>query len=206
MTRTSSIAGGVLLTRFRISRRTKRAQLRSHRRGRRKFIIIALLIVLTGFLASTARLFVWPDLGTPSHVDAIVMLNGPGDRLDPALRLAREHRASTLVISQGGSDWGFNSVCAAKIPGVRVICFIPSPETTRGEAEFTGLLAKRYHWHSIVLVTTIQQDTRARLRVSRCFNGRIYVIGAQLPASEWLYTIAYEWAALTKAVVLQRSC
>jgi len=42
----------------------------------------------------------------PSHVDAIVMLNGSGDRFDPALRLAREHRASTLVISQGGPDTG----------------------------------------------------------------------------------------------------
>jgi hypothetical protein len=38
-------------------------------------------------------------------------------------------------------------------------------------------LAKRYRWHSIVLVATPPQDTRARLRLGRCFGGKIYVVG-----------------------------
>jgi hypothetical protein len=40
-----------------------------------------------------------------------------------------------------------------------------------GESEFAGRLARKYHWQSMVLVTTTPQDTRARLRVERCFSG-----------------------------------
>ena len=158
--------------------------------------------------AATGRLFVWPPQGMPSRVNAIVMLNGPasGDRLDTALKLARDHRAPVLVISRGSDNWGYVSVCSLKITGVKLICFIPKPQTTRGEAEFTGLLAKRYRWHSIVLVTTALQNTRARLRVGRCFGGKIYVMNAPLPRSQWPYTVAYEWGATMKALFLQRSC
>lgn len=154
----------------------------------------------------TARLFVWPQQGMPAHVDAIVMLNGPGDRLDTALNLAWAHRAPMIVIARGSPYWGRGSICAPKIPGVKVICFDPDPSTTRGEAEFTGRLAKRYHWRSIVLVTTTPQDTRSRLRVRRCFRGSIYVVAAPIPAYEWPYAIAYEWGATAKAILLQRSC
>ena len=110
-----------------------------------------------------------------------------------------------LVISLGSPYW-YTSACTAKILRVKVICFIPDPRTTRGEAEVAGLLAKRYRWHSIVLVTTALQNTRARLRVRRCFAGKIYVINAPLPRSQWPYTIAYEWGATMKALFLQRSC
>ena len=37
----------------------------------------------------------------PAHVDAIVVLGGPGGRLDYALRLANEYRTSHLVLSRG---------------------------------------------------------------------------------------------------------
>ena len=142
----------------------------------------------------------------PARADAIVLIDGPGDRLATALRLGRDHRAPVLVLSQGRAWQGQPSDCTTRIPGVRMICFNPSPATTQGEAEFAGRLARRYHWHSIVLVTTTPQDTRARLRVSRCFSGSIYVVTAPLPASEWPYTIAYEWGATIKALVLQPDC
>lgn len=176
---------------------------RSQGRGRR---LIAVLLVLAGFAAATADLFVWPPQGMPARVDAIVMLNGPGDRLATALRLAWAHRAPMIVISRGSRYWGHGNVCAPKIPGVKVICFDPDPETTRGEAEFAGVLAKRYRWRSIVLVAIKPQDARARLRVGRCLSGRIYVINAPIPLSSWPGAIAYEWGAITKALVFQRSC
>ena len=166
----------------------------------------ALSVLIAGFAVLTARLFDRPPQGVPARADAIVMLDGPGDRLAAALRLGREHRAPVLVLSQGRAWQGQPSDCTVKIPGVRMICFNPSPATTQGEAEFAGRLARRYHWHSIVLVTTTPQDTRARLRLSRCFRGSIYVVTAPLPAAEWPYTIAYEWGATVKALVLQRSC
>jgi hypothetical protein len=166
--------------------------------------VLAAVVAVIG--VATARLFVWPPQGMPGRVDAIVMLNGKGDRLHTALRLAFAHQASTVVIARGSAYWGHGSVCAPPIPGVRVICFVPHPETTRGEAEFAGVLARRYHWRSIVLVATTPQNTRARLRVGRCFRGQVYVVDAPLRALDWPFAIAYEWGATAKAAIFQRSC
>jgi len=142
----------------------------------------------------------------PRKVSAIVMLNGPGDRLNTALRLAWQRRAPFLVVSRGSPFYGHGSACAPRISGVKVICFDPSPATTRGEAEFAGRLARKYHWRSVVLVTTTPQDSRARLRMERCFTGPVYVVTAPMALASWPYQILYEWGALIKALVFQRSC
>ena len=174
--------------------------------GRWRIAALAVALVLAGFAALTVRLFMWPAQGMPAHVDAIVMMNGPGDRLDTALHLGWEHRSSVLVISRGSPYWGHGSICAPKIPQVTVICFDPNPATTQGEAEFAGRLAERYHWRSIALVTTTPQDTPGRVRMKRCFTGEVYVVTAPLPAREWPYTLAYEWGATINALTLQRAC
>jgi uncharacterized SAM-binding protein YcdF (DUF218 family) len=172
------------------------------RRWRRILAAAAALVVALGVVS--ARLFIWPAEGMPARVSAIVMLAGPGDRLPVALRLAREHRASALVVSRG---WlGYGGPCPAPVPGVKLICFDPNPGNTRGEAEFVGRLAQRYGWRSVVLVTTPEQDTRARVRMGRCFGGSIYVLTAPLPLSNVPYQVAYEWGALFKSLVLQRGC
>jgi hypothetical protein len=175
-------------------------------RRRRRYTLTTLVIVLAGLAAATAHWFVWPQQGMPTRVDAIVMLNGPGDRLDTALNLAWAHRAPMIVISRGSRYWGHGSVCAPKIPGVKVICFDPRPATTRGEAEFAGRLARQYHWRSVVLVAVAPQDTVARLRVGRCFSGKIYLVNARMTAPEWLYEIPYEWGSAVKALSVQRTC
>ncbi|HYV77618.1 MAG TPA: hypothetical protein VE979_05785 [Streptosporangiaceae bacterium] len=192
------------LTRFRTVPKPRTAG--PGRPRRRRFLIAAAALLVAVFCAATARLFVWPERGMPTRVDAIVMLNGPGNRLPTALGLARAHRAPVAVISRGSPQWVTGGNCAPQIPGVRVICFSPDPATTQGEAEFAGRLARRYHWHSLVLVTTTPQDTRARLRMERCFPGSIYVMTAPLRAYDWPYALAYEWGATIKALVLQRSC
>jgi uncharacterized SAM-binding protein YcdF (DUF218 family) len=174
--------------------------------GPRRLLLAAAILLLAGLSVTTVRWFVRPPQGMPAHVDAIVMLDGPGDRLRTTLTLAWAHRAPVVVISRGSTYWGHGSVCAPRIPRVTVICFHPDPVTTRGEAEFAGRLAQRYHWRSIALVTITPQDTRARLRVERCFPGRIYVVTAPLPAYKWPYQIAYEWGATIKAFFLQQSC
>jgi hypothetical protein len=169
---------------------------------RRVLASVAALVVAFGLV--TARLFVWPAQGTPARVSAIVMLAGPGNRLAVALRLAGEHRAPILVVSQG--QHGYSGPCPAPVPGVKLICFDPNPGDTRGEAEFAGQLAKRYHWTSVVLVTSRAQDTRGRILMGRCFGGPVYVVTAPLPLDSWPYQIAYGWGALIKALVLYRGC
>jgi uncharacterized SAM-binding protein YcdF (DUF218 family) len=172
-------------------------------RVRRRLLAAAVALVVA-FGLVTARLFVWPAAGMPGRVSAIVLMAGPGDRLDVALRLAREHRAPVLVVSQGWE--GYGGPCPAKTPGVRLICFDPDPGNTRGEAEYVGQLARQYHWTSVVLVVTRPQDTRARILMSRCFGGSIYAATAPLPLGSWPYQIAYGWGALFKALFLHRAC
>jgi hypothetical protein len=121
-----------------------------------------------------------------------------------ATRLATEDRAPVLVVSQGWK--GYGGPCPPKTRGVELICFDPKPGNTRGEAEVAGQLAKHYGWHSVVLVTTPAQDTRARILMRRYFGGSIYVIIASLPWDDWPYQIVYGWGALFKALFLQRAC
>jgi uncharacterized SAM-binding protein YcdF (DUF218 family) len=172
------------------------------RRWFRWLIVLAILVVL--FLGASARLFVWPARGMPPRVDALISLDTPDGTLSTALRLAEAHRAPNLVISLGTPQSGYG--CPRPISGVRLICFNPDPGTTRGEAEYVGRLARRYHWRSVAIVTVTPQDTRARLRVERCFSGSVYVMTMPIKFISWPHQITYEWGALVKALVLQRSC
>ena len=101
-------------------------------------------------------------------------------RSTTALGLATQHRAPFLVISLGTPGSGYG--CPRPVRGGELICFNPSPGTTQGEAEFAGRLARKYHWHSIAVVTITPQDSRARLRLERCFAGPVYVVTAPIAA------------------------
>lgn len=168
--------------------------------------LIAPAAAIAVLAAATARLFIWPAQGMPGKVSAIVMLAGPGNLLSPAVDLARARRAPFLVISLGTPQSG--NQCPPRIPDVTRICFNPVPASTQGEAEFVGRLARKYRWRSIAIVTITPQDTRARLRIERCFPGRVYAVTAPPDPSQtnWPYQIAYQWAALLKALILQRTC
>ena len=181
-------------------------QTKPPRRRLRRIVAGAAAIVVAALAVTTARAFVWPAQGMPAHVDAIVMMNGSGDRLQAAERIAWAQRPPMLVVSRGTPSWGHGSACAARIPAVKVICFDPSPSTTRGEAEFAGRIARQYHWRSVALVTTPVQATRARIRMQRCFKGKVYVTTTPLPIQDWPWAIAYEWAATFKALFIERTC
>lgn len=176
------------------------------RRNVRPGLKIALAVIIALVLAVSARLFVWPDQGMPAKVSAIVALDAPGPTATVALRLAAEQRAPYLLISLGAP--GTPGSCPRPVHQVTLICFHPTPGTTQGEAEFTGRLARKYHWSSITVVTIAPQDPRARLRMERCFAGPVYVVTAPLNPDQttWPYQIAYEWGALAKALTIQRAC
>ncbi len=177
---------------------------RARSRWRRAALLLAVLLVLV-LTAVTARLFVWPEQGTPPHVDAIIKLGGPADRHRElaALALAQSEVAPVLVLSTAAVDGG---ACSLRIPGVAVTCFSPNPSTTQGEAEFVGRMASLNHWQSITLVTTPDQAWRARLRMHRCFNGAVYSSTTPLPSWRWVLQIPYQWGATIKAVVFNTEC
>jgi uncharacterized SAM-binding protein YcdF (DUF218 family) len=179
---------------------------RQRRSGRRRRTLYAIAALVVAFSAVTARVFVWPPLpALPARADAIIELGGQGGRDAAAIALARDHRAAYLVQSTTESEAGTHT-CLPAPPDVTVLCFRPVPDTTRGEARAIAALAAELHWTSVILVTTPDQAVRARLRVSRCFSGSVYVSTTPLPAFDWFKQIPYQWAATAKALLLETSC
>jgi uncharacterized SAM-binding protein YcdF (DUF218 family) len=161
------------------------------------FVVGVLLVV------GTARLFVWPPTDQPSRADAVVALGGDAGQLreKSALKLAREGYAPVAVISLGGKK---AVPCPHAVPGVHIICFRADPLDTRGEAEYVAGLAARRHWHRIIVVSERSQATRARLLFKRCTPIQLEMVPVTDPRTRLVFDVAYEWAALTKALV--RSC
>jgi uncharacterized SAM-binding protein YcdF (DUF218 family) len=200
------VAGQVLLTVEPSGRGTGVLSSRARARGRRPkvcWVVAGLVVAL--LLSLSARLFVWPAQNAVQglHADAVVVFNGSGPRWQVALELAREHAAPVMLVSVASVQWN----CPPdNLPGVQVECFRPDPLDTRGEARFAASEAHAHGWHSLIVVTSVAQATRARVRVRRCFGGQVYVVVAKPAFGTWAYEVAYEWGALAKALVLQPGC
>jgi uncharacterized SAM-binding protein YcdF (DUF218 family) len=181
---------------------------RRHGTVRRRVLLavaIGAVLFVAAVAAVTARVFVRPDLEPlPGRADAIIELGGPRmlDRDRVALELAREHRAPVLIQSTIASD----TRCLPPAGGVRVECFEADPRTTRGEAHYIAAIAAERNWDSIILVTTPDQAWRARLRLSRCFPGKVYSATAPLRWHDWFRQIPYQWGASIKALTVERAC
>jgi len=175
-----------------------------NRRKRRpwKRPLVAGAVAVVAFLVLSAVLFVWPRTDAPRKVDAIVVLGGASNRVTKGLKLASEGYAPTLLISTPDP-----SACRYRIPGVSVICFQPSPETTQGEARYVAKLASERHWSQILVVSGTAQTLRARLRFDRCYHGTALFdpVGAS-DVIKWVHNVFYEWGALAKALTIQRGC
>ncbi|OHV32580.1 MULTISPECIES: hypothetical protein [Pseudofrankia] len=171
---------------------------------RRRLLRSAAGLLAVTFVLTTAKLFVFPKRDVPTPVDAVVMFAGSSGRLELAISLARYGYAPVLAVSQPTPD----DLCPPDtIPNVEVICFHPRPLTTQGEARWVATAAAARGWRSIIVVTSTTQDSRARLRLSRCYDGEVKVTPVDPPTrAAWAYMITYEWAAMAKALVLQRGC
>lgn len=173
------------------------------RRWMVSWMVAAALVLL--FVSLSAKLFVWPAQNAAKgvHADAVVVLGGLGPRWQVALELAKEHAAPFILVSVPSVQWN----CPRNdLPGVQIECFRPDPDDTRGEARFAAGTARANGWHSLIVVTSVPQATRARLRFKRCFGGTVYVVPARPDLGTWAYEVAYEWGALAKALVWQRGC
>ena len=95
--------------------------------------------------------------------------------------------------------------CKNPAPDFRTICFDPDPHTTRGEARFIAKMAKKYGWHSIIVVASTDQITRANMLVDRCWHGHVYMVdvASKRPV---LFNLAYETGAIFKALLWRRGC
>ncbi len=176
--------------------------------------VLAVLAVVGAALSWT--LFVrpsgvlrWPD--EPAQADAIVMYGGSGNRFLAARDLADRGVAPTFVVSDPTDPdpqqiWtAYKAFCLYEEHPYERICFDPEPVTTRGESRYFANLATERGWDRLVAVTTVEQATRARLLLERCYDGEVelYVVPT---ARKRVFAILYEWGALARALVLRRGC
>ncbi len=171
----------------------------------RLFLLVALLIA---FLAATVYLFVLPHMDRVTHADAVVVLSGGrADRLPKGLELVQRGVAPTLVISDGRApDYPqANKLCKGGQP-FKVICFVPDPYSTRGEAEGVARLARKHGWHSLVVVTSRYHVFRSRILFERCFKGRLAVTGSMPSLKNLLDGALQEWPKLIYEETLIRAC
>jgi uncharacterized SAM-binding protein YcdF (DUF218 family) len=179
------------------------------RRLRRRRVWMPLAVIGTLLVGATARLFVWPSTDDPRRADAVVVLDGgSGERLDEARALMQRDVAPTLAISAGREldPDEADGLCSGP-QQFEVVCFTPTPDSTRGEARALATLARQHGWNDVVLVTSTYHVTRARMLVERCFDGRVHVVAASPPARplHWIAAVGHEWAAMLDATI-RRTC
>ncbi len=158
-------------------------------------------------LASTATVL-WPHRDHPDRADAVVVLSGDhGERLALAKRILQAGVAPTLVMAGSPDSLEAEQLCQGG-RSFEVVCLRPEPDSTRAEARATAALASRRHWRTVVVVTSTQHVTRARLLFSRCLTGRLQVVGANLPFGGFLAVQArvHEVLGLLYARIWARGC
>jgi DUF218 domain len=171
----------------------------------RRAAVAVCAVVMVAFAAATARLFIWPPTAAPRHADAVVVFGGRSkrERIPTALRLMNRGLARTLVITAPPPR---GDICADR-KRFEVLCLVPKPFDTRGDARTVASLARRRRWRSLVLVTSTYHLTRAHMLLSRCYRGTVYVVGARPPASlDWAEQIAHEWGGLVYDWAFDRGC
>jgi uncharacterized SAM-binding protein YcdF (DUF218 family) len=167
------------------------------------------LVAVALWVALDIYLFATPTLDRPTRADAVIVLAGDRvPRLHRGLGLIEAGVAKTLVISDGHDPrWPeANRLCDQGGVGFRVICFVPDPYSTRGEARGFARLARRYGWRSVVVTTSTFHVTRSRMLFGRCFHGRVYGVGAHATLGRELFNFVTEPAKLLVQVIAERSC
>ena len=170
---------------------------------------LVFLLLLVVWLIATTVLFVRPREDSPARVDAVVVLSGSRKyRLPRALELMRTGVAPTLVISNGlDPSWRqARSLCRGGESRFRVVCFVPNPDSTRGEAEAVSRLAARQDWRRVVLVTSRFHVTRARMLFDRCFDGDVGAVGTGSPWILYPLNLLTEWGKLGYQLTVERKC
>ena len=176
-------------------------------------VVAVVVVVLVDMWISGYFLFRNASNDPLERADAIVVLGGEHDgREDFAIGLAKQGWASTVVISNPYFDGDpvMERVCH-DVHGdegpVEVLCLVPSPLTTRGEATMMRTLAAERSWNKLIVVTSQYHLPRARLIFRQCFSAEpgATVMQAvprryQFSPLAWELVYAYQWGGRAKAI------
>ena len=148
----------------------------------------------------------WPtEDALPARADAILVLSGgSGERVAEGVRLLDAGVAPVLALSNGRAEDAEDGTrhCA----DARVVCFVPEPFSTQGEARWLRREAAARGWYSVVLVTSSYHLRRARMVVDRCFDGELAAVGSEPRLAIVAIGVAWEWPKSLYYLTLNRGC
>jgi uncharacterized SAM-binding protein YcdF (DUF218 family) len=172
-------------------------------------VVVVIALATTVFFGGGYLLFSRPQGDPLTKADAIVVLGGDEDgRVDYGLKLAHQGYADTVVISNSYPEDNrmIRRACASGTATITVVCFVPDPWTTQGEAMFTAKLAAERGWNHVIVVSWNFHLVRARYIFDQCFGGRTTMVPVprsyRYNAADWVFTYSYQYAALAKAVFI----
>ncbi|MFV0634934.1 hypothetical protein [Demequina sp.] len=91
-----------------------------------------------------------------------------------------------------------------RVAAATVLCDMPDPFTTRGEARWLESEMASRGWESVNVVTFTPHVSRAKMIIERCETGEVRMVdsGESLDPWYWVYQYAYQSAAFVKAGLL----
>lgn len=178
----------------------------------RPFALVGTLI-LVGLLVTAgvgAMRVARPSTVEVEHADAVVVHASGEARLDAGLELVRSGVAPVLVLSDAGEGYGrgggfLESFCGREEP-FEVLCPVPEPKSTIGEARAFGKLAEQRGWERVAVVTSRGHLARARLAVDQCTDAEVLPVAADPEASVSVRKIRDEWLRAAGTATLLRAC
>lgn len=177
-------------------------------------LLVVVLVLVVDVGISGYFLFTKAANDPLQPVDAIVVLGGEHDgREQFGITLAKEGWAPTVVLSNPYlvPDPIMQRACRDTVGTrgpIQVLCPVPDPLTTRGEALMMRELADQRGWKRIIVVSWQYHLRRARMIFRQCFSDEsgavtMFAVPRRYHYSPlfWEYVYAYQWGGLAKAVI-----
>lgn len=170
---------------------------------RRLMLVVVILAAVSAFVG--LPVYVFPQMDELRTADAVVVLGGnPYQRFEYGIEIAEQGYAPKVLLSNsvGPQDPRMQQICGGDYT-VEVECFVPSPWSTRGEAEEIQRRAKSENWQHIIVVTYKPHLSRARYIVEQCYSGELTMIASPTHqnAVQWIESYVYQTAGYAKAVL-----
>lgn len=169
---------------------------------------VASLVILAWVCAGVVVLGL-PRTAAPTGADVLLVLGPADERVQQAARLAGEGRVGEVAVSLPepvAASPSTAAFCGQDHP-YPVVCFVPEPSTTQGEARALAVLAAERGWTSVAVLSHRSHLSRADVLVRRCFVGDVTLVTSEERYTPlyWTFRLVYETGAWVK-VALTPGC
>lgn len=150
-----------------------------------------------------------PDVVGGEPDAAVVFVGGRGERIAEMRELVGAGTVDHVLIAAADFPTSntFRRICdRGDVSGAELTC-LRATSDTRSEARALARHAADQGWDHVVVVSSRYHLTRAALLFSRCFDGRVDVVGGtpESGPAVWFGQVLHEWVAMAEAQV-RRGC